>query len=545
MIRPTPGPTLVGSMVQMGCRLWNLSMISVLILTFSNILLTIRLLHTSDCPRPSIPGPSLSKQPDAQEIDRPEGSATRPPPRGVVDHSFGQQRPQGGASETSSGSADPPPLPTGPRMLDPHNATSSTTPVRPTTAAPPPHASTHFRLDLNLGRWDSRRLYKLFDFAVVGEQFANLSLRFSVCLATQSSLERLHTLAQVAHQWSGPISAAVFAAADEFPLVRAYIRFLRRCYGPVRDRVSFHLAYPGERPPAKRRKVGEAAGGAGDDGSPWDEGDDDERGLPRLDCRNPEASLEELLRLRRPETVRWRTRFAYPQNHMRNLARKACQSQYVFLTDVDVIPSTELAERLDDFLVARPGSGGGSGHQGAAGACRGLCAFVIPTYELDERVRFPQNKTDLVRLANKGLARPFHQKVFIFNQFATNFSRWQSEPESPGGFVHVSHNVTNFEFLYEPFYVAADSVPPHDERFMGYGYTRNTQAYEMFVAGYQFQVLSPIFTCHWGLQNKRGRPPWRERQNSQNRKHFETFKREVSARYNRDPLHMLGPAKKQ
>lgn len=40
---------------------------------------------------------------------------------------------------------------------------------------------------------------------------------------------------------------------------------------------------------------------------------------------------------------------------------------------------------------------------------------------------------------------------------------------------HVSHNVTNFEFFYEPFYVASDLVPPHDERFLGYGFTRNTQ----------------------------------------------------------------------
>jgi hypothetical protein len=43
------------------------------------------------------------------------------------------------------------------------------------------------------------------------------------------------------------------------------------------------------------------------------------------------------------------------------------------------------------------------------------------------------------------------------------------------GKAYVSHDVTNFEFLYEPFYVARDVVPPHDERFMGYGYTRNTQ----------------------------------------------------------------------
>jgi len=59
--------------------------------------------------------------------------------------------------------------------------------------------------------------------------------------------------------------------------------------------------------------------------------------------------------------------------------------------------------------------------------------------------------------------------------------RWQASADSEDDTVRISHNVTNFEFLYEPFYVAPDTVPPHDERFLGYGYTRNTQ-----VSGYTF-----------------------------------------------------------
>uniref|UniRef100_A0A182W9H0 Beta-1,4-glucuronyltransferase 1 n=1 Tax=Anopheles minimus TaxID=112268 RepID=A0A182W9H0_9DIPT len=69
------------------------------------------------------------------------------------------------------------------------------------------------------------------------------------------------------------------------------------------------------------------------------------------------------------------------------------------------------------------------------------------------------------------------------------------------------------------------------------------RVYEMFVAGYQFQVLTPLFTVHWGLQNKKSRPAWRERQNNVNRKYFEVFKREVFARYHKDPLRMLLPKK--
>ena len=45
--------------------------------------------------------------------------------------------------------------------------------------------------------------------------------------------------------------------------------------------------------------------------------------------------------------------------------------------------------------------------------------------------------------------------------------------------MHVSHPVTNYEFFYEPFYVSMDSAPPFDERFIGYGFTRNTQVVQL------------------------------------------------------------------
>ncbi|PSN56389.1 hypothetical protein C0J52_13989 [Blattella germanica] len=368
-----------------GCRLWNLSIVSVLILTFSNILLTVRLLHSTDCSRqassPSQPVRIQQQQQQYQEVR---------------------------SQETShSPVASPPPC-------RPPNTTTRSLITGPATTN-----TSIFRIDLRLGRWDSRHLYKLFDFALPGERYAELSDKYSVCLATQSSLEKLQSLVQVAHHWTGPISAAVFAAGDEYPLLQLYIAFLRRCFPVVRDRVSFHLAYPKDRPPTHLRP--------------------DFPTKPKLDCRRPEAALSALMRLRKPETAKWRVKAAYPQNHLRNLARRNCQTPYVFLTDVDIIPSARLAEGLDVFLKNAK--------------CKNLCAYVIPTYELDERV------------------------------------------------------------------------------------------YEMFVAGYQFQVLSPIFTCHWGLQNKKGRPSWRERQNSMNRRHFETFKSEVFARYRKDPLKMLAPKK--
>jgi len=65
--------------------------------------------------------------------------------------------------------------------------------------------------------------------------------------------------------------------------------------------------------------------------------------------------------------------------------------------------------------------------------------------------------------------------------------------------------------------------------------TRNTQAYEMYVAGYEFHVLNNAFSNHWGFQTFKSRPPWRAVQRVVNEQRFSNFAKEVSAHYGRDP----------
>lgn len=335
------------------CRIWNLSIACVLTLTLSNVFLTVRLLHNATCST-------------------------------FTDSSAGGDGSEGGTSGENGGGgaiAARAPILTSSTCLEyilPDSLNNSDKPV-------------FSGLDIRLGRSDAKRLYKIFDFSVIGDKYADLSEEYSVCLATQSSLEKIYSLVQVSHHWSGPISAAVFAAGeDELYLLQLYLSYLRYCFKTIRERVSFHLVFPNDRLPSQIKAI-------------------QSNDYKKFDCAKPEATLRILLKLRKPETTKWRIKNPYPQNHLRNVARKGCQNLNVFLTDVDIIPSVNFAEHLDKFLRKRK--------------CSNLCAYVIPTYELDERVRFPRNKSDLIRLANKGLARPFHQKIFIYNQFATNFSR--------------------------------------------------------------------------------------------------------------------------
>ena len=53
----------------------------------------------------------------------------------------------------------------------------------------------------------------------------------------------------------------------------------------------------------------------------------------------PTIELVHFSSLKNTEFQRWRTSYPYPQSHMRNVARKASQTNYVFLTDIDIVPS--------------------------------------------------------------------------------------------------------------------------------------------------------------------------------------------------------------
>ena len=46
----------------------------------------------------------------------------------------------------------------------------------------------------------------------------------------------------------------------------------------------------------------------------------------------------------------WRDRMAYPQNLLRNIARKSCNTEWVFLVDVDIVSIPNMSKRLSDFL---------------------------------------------------------------------------------------------------------------------------------------------------------------------------------------------------
>jgi hypothetical protein len=129
---------------QTPCRLRNFSIVSVLALTISNVFLTLRLLQ-SDC------GHHLNNEQTTSLIPRVPAILT---PATCLEYILSDSN--GNVSEKAVFSG----------------------------------------LDLKLGRWDQRRMFKIFDFAIHGERYTDISEKLNVTLATQSSIEKIFSLVQ-------------------------------------------------------------------------------------------------------------------------------------------------------------------------------------------------------------------------------------------------------------------------------------------------------------------------------------------------------------
>lgn len=173
------------------------------------------------------------------------------------------------------------------------------------------------------------------------------------------------------------------------------------------------------------------------------------------------APLAEALAARRANM-----QLPYPQNLMRNVARRHCKSDWVVSPDVDMVfpaPSVQPSwtQRLAQFLLTPK-----------ALECS-KCAFVLPLFELEHENRtLPTDKTHLRQYVDAGRARPYHAEVFSQNQAASKLDSWIKRPAKST--VDIAYSV-QYRFWYEPVFVARHSAPKFDERYVGYGMTRNTQ----------------------------------------------------------------------
>ncbi|KAG0715402.1 Beta-1,4-glucuronyltransferase 1 [Chionoecetes opilio] len=299
-----------------------------------------------------------------------------------------------------------------------------------------------------LGVSDASGNFTLHAFVWAAQAWQEVTAGAEVCLATHTSVDWLHWVAHHAATWTGPMSVAVFASGREYAVAAAMVAYLRRCVEGVEARVTFHLVHPQAYPPEPAAAP-----------------------LPVLPCGETKAvnailvaavGLSDQVHLR------------YPQNLLRNLAWRTCHTPYTLNVDVDMLTPPHMYTRLRGFLYGR--------------AVCGRCAWVVPVYEVHSEVsELPAEKMDLLMLVVTGKARRFHIEIYKKNQGNSHLEEWEVSIKAGGSSsapYAVLYNVTAYEEYWEPVVVVARGAPGFDERFIGYGFTRNSQInrirYQMF-----------------------------------------------------------------
>ncbi|KAB7502417.1 Beta-1,4-glucuronyltransferase 1 [Armadillidium nasatum] len=270
-----------------------------------------------------------------------------------------------------------------------------------------------------------------------------------ITLVSQCSLSRLHLLPELAKRWEGPLSICVFLLPEEVETGIKILLLLRKCVPDLHHKATFSVVYP----------LGSSH-------------------QPTLKLSFENVSCDEISKLF-SKFNRSNYDFgtiSYPNNLLRNVARKAVKTDYMFIVDVDMIPSEHLRTRFLAYLKANKLS---RERQGNLKNEQEKTVWVVPSYEIDVDAHIPDNKSNLLKLREMGKARPFYQELCWKCQKYTEYDAW--ERRKP----RMNEKETDplqhlYEVLWrdpwEPFYISKTNVPLYDERFRQYGFNRISQS---------------------------------------------------------------------
>ena len=166
---------------------------------------------------------------------------------------------------------------------------------------------------------------------------------------------------------------------------------------------------------------------------------------------------------------------SYAVNPMRVLGHKFVTTPYVFLSDIDFIPSYGLYEYLKNVFKNMKSMK--------------KIALVIPAFECyNLEMDFPKNKQELLDLMKKELVRSFHWR-YRLGHGPTNYDKWKQS-------TTTSLYTVSWRPSYEPYMAAKTSVVPFDPRFVSRQHNKESHSEELHMAGYQLMVVPNGFVIH-------------------------------------------------
>ncbi|XP_015514841.2 beta-1,4-glucuronyltransferase 1 [Neodiprion lecontei] len=319
-----------------------------------------------------------------------------------------------------------------------------------------------------------------------------------VTLCTHATAEQVYAVVELARRWEGPISLAIFAPGLDAGLAVALLERACGCE-PGMARVAVQLIFPAGRPPALR---------------------------PRSQALGDCAASD--IQLRESETERKSRNMMYPVNVARNVARSNARTPRVLVSDIELLPSENLASGFVEMVRGRPPRVG--------------VVFVVPAFEVEANEKPPNTKHELLMAARAGVGGYFHRFVCAHCQKFPGLTRWMLRPDP--GRVRPSV-VTRREFphhRWEPVYIGTREDPLYTEDMSWEGrQDKMAQMLEMCLLSYRLVVLDGAFLVHapgvkrrpTSIDNRR--EAWRRPYERRNSRIYQSVVRRLQKQYPANP----------
>jgi hypothetical protein len=167
-----------------------------------------------------------------------------------------------------------------------------------------------------------------------------------VGIVTQSSASNLHHLLPLSLHWSGPVSISVFASQEtDLVLVLDVIQVLKRCSKDIQRNFAFHLLFPRTQTLVEKFESSN---------------------FHEISCEDAHQTLKTHFKNSKnyvkysshggdlPESSSAnQPRFEYPVNLLRNVAIRNAEVDFVFVIDVDMLPSPRLRREFLTFARSK------------------------------------------------------------------------------------------------------------------------------------------------------------------------------------------------
>ncbi|XP_023023982.2 xylosyl- and glucuronyltransferase LARGE2s isoform X1 [Leptinotarsa decemlineata] len=164
----------------------------------------------------------------------------------------------------------------------------------------------------------------------------------------------------------------------------------------------------------------------------------------------------------------------YPINTLRNIGLSNVHTPYVFLADIDFLPSKDLYDTLRQ-------------HISSMGSLIKK-ALIVPAFEIQKYGgQAPVDKKQLLKEMEDRSVIPFLSNIWSPGHAATNYQIWKTTSKP----YKVKWKVD-----YEPYIVVRSDVVPYDERFVGFGWNKVSHIMELEAQNYEFIVLPDVFIVH-------------------------------------------------